>query len=178
VTQTEPPTGEPPTGTPPPPTGFTTLVTLSPFGFTFIHVGWGWAHATVPAEMVFACADMDEYQKHLDEANRLRDLANKAVIGGPGYWLRQAQAARSDAARIASKLASRSDPQGTIANALRIAEGHEKLARELKDRGVPDKPDPKLPKAERDAIEKERAAAIKKIDDEAIDHLHRARDAL
>ena len=172
---TPPPDGEPPDKT----YSFarTSITTL--FGWNMlINVGWGWAHATVPSDMVFACADMDEYQEHLKEAQRLRDLAKKAEIGGPGYWLRQAQAARSDAARIASKLASRSDPQGTIANALRIAEGHEKLARELKDRGVPDKPDPKLPKAERDAIEKERAAAIKEIDDEAIDHLHQARDAL
>ena len=170
----------PPDGEPPGKTysfAHTSITTL--FGWNmFINVGWGWAHATVPSDMVFACADMDEYQEHLKEAQRLRDLAKKAEIGGPGYWLRQAQAARSDAARIASKLASRSDPRGTIANALRIAEGHEKLAKELKDRGVPDEPDATTPKAEWPAIKKARAAAIKKIDDEAIDHLHQARDAL
>jgi len=55
VTHIESPTGKPPAGTPPPPAGYTfggTLVTPSPFGFTTIHVGWGWAHATVPSHTV------------------------------------------------------------------------------------------------------------------------------
>lgn len=170
-----PPDGEPPDKT----YSFarTSITTL--FGWNmFINVGWGWAHATVPSGMVFSCADMDEYQKHLNEAQRLRDLAKKAETGGPGYWRRQAQANRSYAVGLASTLAKRGNPAATMANAYLIAEGYEELAKELEKRGVPDKPDPKLPKAAKDAIEKERAAAIKKIDDEAIDHLHQARDAL
>jgi hypothetical protein len=170
-----PPDGEPPEKT----YSFvrTSMTTL--FGWNMlINIGWGWAHATVPAGMVFACADMEEYQKHLKEAEKLRDLAKKAELGGPGYWLRLAQADRSYALELSFKRLERALAAATMAKALLQAEGYEELAKELEKRGVPDKPDPKLPKAERDAIEKERAAAIKKIDDEALDHVHRAGRAL
>jgi hypothetical protein len=172
----------PPDGEPPDMTysfAHTSITTL--FGWNmFINVGFGWAHATVPGDVVNECSDESEFEKLRKEGWRLWYLAMtlETTVVGPGYYRRQAQANRSYAAGLKSKLATRALPAATMENAEVQAKRYEKLAKDLEDRGVPDKPDPKLPKAESDAIEKERAAAIKKIDDEAIDHLHQARDAL
>jgi len=155
----------------------TSITTL--FGWNmFVNIGWGWAHATVPAEMVFACADMDEYQEYMDEYRRLKKLAKQAEEGGPNHWRGKAQTARSIAIAVENKLASRSHPQETAANARRQADEFDKVAKELEERGVPDKPDPKLPKTQRDALEKTRTDAIEKIYDEARQQLRQAGAAL
>ncbi len=172
---TPPPDGQPPDGQPP----YRTSSIAVLFGSgTYINIGWGWAHATVPAEMVFACADMDEYQEYMDEYRRLWKLAKQAEEGGQNHWRNKAASVRSEATRVENKLASRSNPQETAANARRQADKLDEIAKELEERGVPDRPDPKLPKAERDALEKTRTDAIEKIYEEARQQLRQAGKAL
>jgi hypothetical protein len=171
---------QPPDGQPPDKTysfGITSITTL--FGWNmFVNVGWGWASATIPAEMVFACADMDDYQEYMNEYRRLMKLAKQAEEGGPNDWRKKAASARAIAVAVENKLASRSHPQETAANARRQADELDKIAKELEDRGIPDKPDPKLPKTQRDALEKARTDAIEKIYDEARQQLRQAGQAL
>jgi hypothetical protein len=148
--------GQPPDGQPPDKTysfGITSITTL--FGLNmFVNVGWGWTHATIPAEMVFACINEDD-------AAALERLAKAAEQGGPEYWRQRAASLRAQAARDKGLR-----PKAAVV-AQRQADEAEDTAAKLDERGVPDKPDPKLPKDKRDQIEKQRKAAVEKIKAEA-----------
>ena len=67
---------------------------------------------------------------------------------------------------------------GAKENALRQAKEARETAEALRQRNIPDKPDPKLPKPQLEKLNKERQAAIQGLRDEARDLLRRAQALL
>jgi hypothetical protein len=127
-----------------------------------IYIGWGWTSGYVGQSMVEECGGGGD-DSDLQEAKRLAELAKKAIEGGPEYWRKKALTEDANARR------AQQDPgrERAATAAQERAKQDRATADELEKRGVPDKPDPQLPKNQRDDIDKQRADAIKKITDEA-----------
>lgn len=151
----------------PGPTG--TPITGMPTGW--INIGSGWTPTQrVPSQTFISCAaGGDEANELLSEAHRLKQLAEKAKQGGPNFWESKAKAFDSAALRAEND----HRPQ-VVERQRKLAEETRAIANELKNKGIPDKPDPKLPKQQLDKLEKERQAAIQMILDEAAELTRRA----
>jgi hypothetical protein len=158
--------GEGPRTSRPGPTGIPITEIIPGSG---IYIGWGWTSGYVGQSMVEECGGGGD-DAALQEAQKLTELAKKAREGGPEYWRKKAQTEDANA-----KADDERPGRNRAANAERErAKEDRATADELERRGVPDKPDPKLPKDEQQEIEKQRADAIKKIEAEAAEQTRKA----
>jgi hypothetical protein len=157
--------GDGPRTTRPGPTG-TPITEIIPG--SGIYIGWGWTSGYVDQSTAEECGGGND-DADLQEAKRLTELAKNAREGGPEYWRKKAQTEEANAKRAEREQRGRAKDA-----ALERAKQDKETADELQRRGVADKPDPKLPKNQRDDIDKQRADAIKKITDEAAEHTRKA----
>jgi hypothetical protein len=134
-----------------------------------INIGAGWASTQVPVSTLVSCSGDDEQSegnKIIAETNArigaLRELEKNALdSGGPADWERRARTFDSEAKGYEGSL-----ERGHMVPVLRKrAEEARQIAAELKKLGVPDKPDPTLPKQKLDQLENQRRAQIAKIFD-------------
>lgn len=132
---------------------------------TAINVGSGWASTRVSSQTLVNCSGGDEVDELTTQARKLSELAGKAEQGGPSYWDQQAKTHEGNAARAESQ----HRPQ-LIEPELRRAKEAREIAGDLRSRGIPDKPDPKMKDKKKLAqLEKQRAAAIQGLRDQARD---------
>jgi len=136
-----------------------------------INIGSGWASAQVPASTLVSCSGDDEQSqgnKIIAETkvrvDALRELEKQAEVGGPGEWERRARSFDAQAQGYEGSM-----ERGHMVPVLRKrAEEARKTAAELKNLGIPDKPDPTLPKQKLDQLEKQRQAQVRKIFEEKV----------
>lgn len=132
-----------------------------------INIGSGWASAQVPANTLVSCSGGDEESagnKIIEETkvrvDALRELEKKALdVGGPSEWEQRARTFDSQAQGYEGSM-----ERGHMVPVLRErAEEARKTAAELRNLGIPDKPDPKLPKQKFDQLEKQRQTQVRKF---------------
>jgi len=106
--------------------------------------------------------DTDEARELDKQAKELEDLAKKAAEGGPSHWEEKAKKLRQDRDRAIE------NSRDQLAKKLgREADAAEKTAKALKERGIPDAPDKKLPADKQKEINEERAKKIGELKDQA-----------